>query len=121
MSRPVSNVAPTKIKDQRNRHLGLVLRLFFCIVIVGLALFAYIDKQNELTELRIAVPILAKEVKDIHEENIRLKYEIEQFESPIHLMELMRLPEYAQLKFPYLKDEVFLPKAASLNISEMND
>ena len=89
-------------------HWLLSLRFFLCIFIAGIALFAYIDKQNELTELRLAIPALAKEVKGIQEENTRLTYEIESFESPIHLMELMRKPEFGHLKYPYIKDEIFL-------------
>lgn len=91
----------------------VAFRVFICIVVAGVSLFAYIDKQNELTELRLMIPSLTKEVKSIQEENIRLKYEIERFESPIHLMELMRKPEYSHLKYPYLSEEIFLPKAKS--------
>lgn len=86
----------------------LFFRFFLCIFIAGITLFAYIDKQNELTELRLALPALAKNVKSLQEENRRLKYEIESFESPIHLMELMRKPEFGHLKYPYVKDEIFL-------------
>lgn len=79
-----------------------------------MTLFGYIEKQNELTELRLAIPSLAKEVKSLQEENIRLTYEIEHFESPIHLMELMRKPEFSHLKYPFLPDEIFLPQGLPL-------
>jgi hypothetical protein len=95
-----------------------VLRLFICILAAGFTLFAYIEKQNELTELRLAIPLLAKEVKDLQEGNIRLTYEIEHFESPIHLMELMRKPEFSHLKYPLLSDIVFLPEGTSLRDSK---
>lgn len=107
---------PQSVEKLKNQNTSLVkqvllsMRYFACILAAGFALFAYIDKQNELTELRLAIPALAKEVKNIHEENIRLKYEIDSFESPIHLMELVRKPEFAHLKHPYLKDEIFLTK-----------
>lgn len=97
-----------------NRQLFFVVRLFICILAAGLTLFGYIEKQNELTELRLAIPSLAKEVKSLQEENIRLTYEIEHFESPIHLMELMRKPEFSHLKYPFLPDEVFLPQGREL-------
>lgn len=83
------------------------LHLFICIFVAALTLFAYIEKQNELTELRLKIPTLAKEVKQIEEENIRLNYEIDQFESPIHLMELSRKPEFSHLKYPNL-DQVLI-------------
>lgn len=86
------------------------VQVFFCIFIAGLTLYIYIDKQNELTELRLTIPVLTKELKQIQEENIRLKYEINQFESPIHLMELARKPEFGHLKYPHLNDVQTLPE-----------
>ena len=70
----------------------------------------YIDKQNGLTELRLTIPALAKDVQKIREENIQLQYEIDNFESPIHLMELAGKPSFGHLKHPYLKDILMLPK-----------
>lgn len=84
------------------------IRIFACIFAVSIALYAYIEKHNELTELRIALPTLAKEVHAIHEENKRLGYEIDRFESPIHLMELSKKPEFSHLKYPYQDDIVKL-------------
>lgn len=84
------------------------LRIFVCICMAGSMTYFYIDKQNELVELRIAIPALAKEVKALHEENIRLRYEIDRFESPVHLMELARKPEYSHLKFPHTDDVVVI-------------
>lgn len=86
--------------------MGLVIRLFVCIVCAGLFLYKYIDKLNELTQLKLSIPALAKEVREIKEENLELRYEIEQFESPIHLMELARKPEYGHLKYPSLTDVI---------------
>lgn len=106
---------PKAIPKGDHRQLFLVLRIFLCILAAGLTLFAYIEKQNELTELRLAIPSLAKEVKSLQEENIRLTYEIEHFESPIHLMELMRKPEFSHLKYPFLPDEIFLPQGVGLH------
>lgn len=92
---------------------SLVPRVLVCILAAGVTILAYIEKQNELTELRVAIPSIEKEVKELQEENIRLKYAVDRFESPIHLMELMNKPEYSHLKFPYLDQEVFLPKNES--------
>lgn len=85
-----------------------LIRIFVCLLAAGLTLFAYIEKQNEVTELRLAIPQLTKEVAAIREDNIQLKYEIETFESPLHLMELMRSPEFSHLKFPYIDQEIFI-------------
>jgi|EndMetStandDraft_5_1072996.scaffolds.fasta_scaffold905662_2 cell division protein FtsL len=92
-----------------------VLRIFVCIVAVGITLYFYIDKQNEIVELRIAIPALAKEVKALHEENNRLQYQIDRFESPEHLMELARKPEFTHLKFPKGEEVIVLPEPPPLS------
>ncbi len=79
-------------------------RLTFCIGLILTLLFVYLDKQNELTKLKIMMPKVEKEIVLLKEENKRLKYEIEKFESPSHLMELARLPEFAHLKHPLVKN-----------------
>ena len=98
----------------------LFIRVFSCIIGAGLLLFAYIDRQNELTELRLQFPHLAKEVKGIQEENIRLQYEIDRFESPIHLMELSRKPEFGHLKHPYLPDVIILEEPKPNSVEKDN-
>jgi len=98
-----------------------ILRLFVCILITGISLYIYIYRQNELTELRLAIPSLAKEVRSIQEENHRLKYDIDQFESPIHLMELMRMPEFGNLKFAYNRDVIVLPNAQPIPGKDFSD
>lgn len=91
-----------------------VFCIFICIASLWITVLALIEKQNDLTELRLAIPSLAKELKNIEEENIALSYEIERFKSPQHLMELARKPEFCHLKAPFLADEVFLPKMPPL-------
>lgn len=83
-------------------------QILLCIFAAWLTLYFFIAKQNELTELRLAIPLLSKEAKALQEENRRLKYEIEQFESPVHLMELARKPEFSHLKYPKLDEIVIL-------------
>lgn len=60
--------------------------------------------QNSITELRIKVPSLAKEVRRIEEDNTRLLYEIEAFESPENLLKLASMPEYSHLRHPISAD-----------------
>jgi cell division protein FtsB len=98
----------------RSNQKALFLRLLFCIFCVGLTLYLSINKQNELTELRLQIPQLSKEVKAIQEENIRLQYEVDRFESPIHLMELARKPEFSHLKHPFLKDIIIIQELTSI-------
>ena len=94
-----------------------MVRIILCVVCAGLLLYAYIDAQNALMRLRLKIPVLAKDIRDLKEENTHLKYEIELFESPQHLMELARHSEYSHLKQPFLKDILTLPQGLALHIS----
>jgi cell division protein FtsB len=85
-----------------------LLRLSICLLVIWTTLFFYIDENNELTELRRLIPELEKEVKALEEDNIRLTFEIEQFENPSYLMELARKPEYSHLKYPYFESIIIL-------------
>ncbi len=97
-------------------NIHLYVRLLICIMGAGLALYFTIEKQNELTELRLMIPVLSKEVRHIQEDNTRLQYEIEYYESPIHMMELVRKPEFSHLKFPSLQDVILLPEREPIPI-----
>ena len=92
----------------------VAIRLFFCIFLLGLSLYSYIDMQNTLTALRIRIPALSQEVKNIEEENIRLQYEIDGFENPLHLIELARMHKLDHLKHPLVCDVVHLKEGIAL-------
>jgi hypothetical protein len=94
------------------------LRIFICILGVGLTLYAMIEKQNELVAVRLEIPAREKELRLIEEENKRLQYEIERFESPIHLMELAKKSEFSHLKFPHNSEVLILPKPPPLLLPE---
>lgn len=96
---------------------GPLIRILLCIGVCGGFLYAYVDKQNALTQRRLEIPVLAKEIKDLKEENIRLQYEIDLFESPEHLMELARHSEYSHLKHPMLKEVVTMQQGLALQMS----
>ncbi len=84
--------------------MAFLIRLFSCITILGLTLLGLVSKHNMLTEARMKLPLLAKELQAVEEENVRLKFQIEKFENPLHLMELARKPEYSHLKHPLMTD-----------------
>lgn len=92
--------------------MGLLVRLLICISFTGLFLYKYIDKLNDLTELRLSIPVLAREVREIHERNLELQYAIDSFESPLHLMELARKPEFGHLKYPSIQEVILLPEVS---------
>lgn len=84
--------------------LGIFIRIFFCILSLAGFLYSYINKQNDITELRLQIPIEEKELQATVQENVRLQYEVDSFENPEHLMQLARKPEFSHLKHPLLKD-----------------
>lgn len=87
--------------------MSLLWRLFLCIVAASAGLYLYIDGQNDITHLRLTIPQLERELRHIREVNTRLEYEIDRFESPIHLMRLAREPAFRHLRHPYV-DEVMV-------------
>ena len=98
--------------------MAFVARFFLSVLIVGGALYAYVHKHNRLIEMRICLPLLARELQAIEEENVRLKFAVEKFENPLHLMEIARKPQYAHLKHPLITDIIItqLPDETSESI-----
>jgi len=88
----------------------LPLKLFICLFSLGGCLYAYLEEQNELMKLRMEIPKIGQDLKEISEENRRLEFEIESFENPRHLMELVLQNEYSHLKHPLISDIVLLPQ-----------
>lgn len=96
--------------------IGFFVRLFMPIAAGGYCLYSYIDQQNALTELRMAIPAVTKEIKSIREENTRLKYEIKLFESPEHLLELSKSCEFSHLKHPLVKEILTVKEGIALKV-----
>lgn len=94
---------------------SLLPRLGFCLAVLGLCLYSYFDKQNELTQIKIRLPEVEKEIRLVREENRRLRYEIDQFESPTHLIELAHRPEFSHLKHPLLREILTVPEGIASN------
>ena len=86
----------------------IMIRYFICIFVLALTLYSYVDQQNALTKLRLSIPVLAKQVRDLREENTRLEYEIDLFESPQHLMTLANRSEFSHLKHPMAKEVIVM-------------
>lgn len=78
----------------------LLIRLLLCIFTSAFLLYSYIDKLNEIIELKIEIPKLDKEMAALREKNQALILQIEAIESPRFLIEKSRLPEYSGLKQP---------------------
>ena len=87
---------------------GLLFRLLICIFTLGGFLYAYIDKQNDLTELKMEIPELAKQLRNLEEGNNQLFLEVENLENPSRLIELLRQKEYSHLHYPYVNEVVVI-------------
>ena len=93
---------------------GLLLRLGFCLSVLSLCLYSYLNRQNELTHLKIRLPQLEKEIRLVSEENCRLQYEIDRIESPSRLIELAHRPEFSNLKHPMMKEVLTMREGIAL-------
>ncbi len=94
---------------------SLLLRLGFCLIVSGFCLYSYLETQNELTELKIRIPQVDRELKLVREENRKLAYEVERFQSPANLIEVARNPEYSHLKHPLLREVLTVPEVFASN------
>ncbi len=90
---------------------SLLIRIFICIFIFSLFLYLHIEKQNELTQVGIRLPELSKELQTIQDENARLRFEVNRFENPTNLIELVKKHEFSHLKHPLVKHIQMIPEA----------
>lgn len=79
---------------------GVLVRLLLCIFFAALLLYSYIDRLNEMTQLKFEIPKLESVVKRLREENDALKLQIECTQQPVSLMKRLREPEFSHLKQP---------------------
>ena len=86
------------IKKDKRFEFFIIVQLLVCIVCFSMFFYLYLNKQNELTKSRLEIPVITKEIKELKEENDRLKYEIDSFESPTNLMKLMKESKFKHLK-----------------------
>jgi hypothetical protein len=93
----------------------MLIRIGVCVTVLGVLLFFYLERQNELTQLKIQLPQLEKKIATLREESCRLRYEVDQFENPMHLIELAHRPEFGHLKYPLLKEILTVPDAIASN------
>ncbi len=93
------------------------VRIALCMAVLGFSLYGHIEKQNQITSLRIQLPETVRELKALHEDNTRLRYEIEQFESPEHLIELARHHEFSHLRHPLVKEVLNMPEGIAVQFA----
>ena len=94
-------------------------KLGFLIVVLSFCLHFYVEKQNQLTKVKIQIPKLVKEIQLLKEESRQFLFQIDRFENPYHLMEMARMPQYSHLKHPFLENILTLPQGVAINQEEI--
>lgn len=84
---------------------NIFLKISICVLSIASVMYSHLEDQNEMTKLKVLIPRLESQLWAAQEENTRLQYEIEQFESPANLMLLAKQCEFSHLRHPY-DDEV---------------
>ncbi len=87
-----------------------IWRFGFCLTLVSYCLYSYVEKQNEVTQLKIRIPEVERETLAIRQEIQRLQVEINQRESPAHLLDIAHRPEYRHLKHPLMREVFSIPQ-----------
>lgn len=85
----------------------MIWKWICCQCVAAFFFYLTFEYQNQLTSVRLEIPETEKKLAHLIEENRRLTFESDRFESPSHLLELARHPHYSHLKFP-TKDEVVI-------------
>lgn len=75
-------------------------RFAFIIGWLSFLLFLYIRDQNEILILRRTIPQIERELRDIQEENQRLRFALNTLMSPQELVRLSMNPAYGHLEYP---------------------
>lgn len=89
---------------------NLFFRLILCFIVSCSLLYCYVNKQNDLMKLRLKIPSLWAEYRQLEQENVALGFLIDKLESPEHLMQIAELPDYAYLHYPTDKEICMVPK-----------
>jgi hypothetical protein len=86
----------------------ILIRLLICVSCFSTALYFYLDKHNQIMKIRYVIPTTEDAINTVMEQNAALTYEIEKFESPLNLMQLLQQPEYSHLRHPELADILWI-------------
>ena|SRR3989338_1810058 len=87
----------------------IIMRVGLLGSLFGCSLFSYLHTQNEVSKLKMELPMIAKEIESLYSENQKLKFEVECFENPLHLIELARQPQFSHMRFPMENEILSIP------------
>lgn len=97
-----------------------IARLLVVFMLLIIFLYTHVQRENHLTQLRLKVPILTNRLRILDEQNQTLQYEVDRFESPSHLIQLGRKPEFGHLEFPLKQDVLVIERPLQARSSVSN-
>lgn len=77
-----------------------LFKLSICILLLGFFLIAHIERQNELTRLRLQIPQINAKTKVLRESALQMKSRVQKKETPRQLLALLKQPQFQHLHFP---------------------
>lgn len=89
---------------------GLLIRVWICLLILGVTLYAFVERQNHLRKIQVEIPKLKKEYAALKENNGKLQYELQKSLDPKRLQELLQKAPYGHLKFPSKNEILYIEK-----------
>ena len=95
------------------------IRFLICLGAAVGTLYAYLGKQNDMTTLAMEIPEKERLLKNTQEEITHLRYRIEQFESPAHLLGLLKTNAYSYLKHPSVDEVAALSEGVALEMPKV--
>ncbi len=93
----------------------ILVQILCCLTVFTFYLYHIIQKQNQINYLSLNLPKIVKELKTLEEENMRLRFQVNSFQSPDHLMQLVKEEQYTHLKMPLLKEVFTFQEGLALN------
>ena len=78
-----------------------LIRLLICLLGIGLSLYMTVVSDNHLTQLRMQIPKMTQEVRELEETNEMLAFSLASALQPHHLFTLASSPSFSHLQPSY--------------------
>ncbi len=97
---------------------GLLWRSGACILLLGAFLLHHVERQNELTRLRLEIPQIDMQWRALQERALQLRGKVLSRQTPRALLAQLQKPEFAHLKNPppdkvWILDEEEVPASST--------
>lgn len=79
---------------------AIFTRLGICICLFGAFLVRHVQRQNDLTRLRLEIPQIAMQARALEERALQLQEEVGKLQTPKILLEQLDRSEFAHLRAP---------------------